>query len=283
MLDVNNLVHDEWTVHLWHTDFVASLKDFYSFQDNDWKLKIPELEWKNIADIWSGFSDSMNFLKWILWQDSKIICVDWIYDKKYVKAWINKTIDNTSNFINYLITEKKNLFVGKADMFITYIINSIYNLITKKNIELYEIEIYLERQKINKLFDFIFLNSWKEDEWIEYKVELEKSDNIDIAFCKNLFYKIDEPIRFIKEILKELNDNWELIIIDYYNLENSNTKLLIDLVDKEIIEGITYFTRNNEYIIFKINKENFLDDDDDDDDFDIFLTNLLKDLKPYDS
>jgi len=279
MSDINNLVHNEWTVHLWHTDFVASLKEFFSFQDKNWKLQIPELEWKNIADIWAGFSDSMNFLRGVLWNNSKIICVDWIYNKEYIKLWISKAIDNTVNEIEYLVNEKEILLWWRIDRFITENINRIYKLVTKKNTSLYNEKAYLERQENNKWFELNFLYSWKEEEWIEYKVELEKSDNIDIAFCKNLFYKIDEPIRFIEEVLEKLNDNWELIIIDYYNLKNSNTKLLVDLVDKKIIEGITYSTRNSEYIIFKIRKENFLDNKNE---FDIFLTNLLKNLKPYD-
>jgi len=232
--DVNNLCLSKETVHIWKTDFISSLKDFFTFRDNDWKLELLELKWKNIADIWAGFSDNMNFLKWILWNNSKIICVDWIYENELVTWWLDKTIKNIKIGIEYLVDnyEESNVFI---------------NTINDKKL------------LSNKIHDLWFLKNWNKEKWIEYKTELEKNDNIDIAFCKNLFYTIKEPIRFITEILEKLNNNWELVIIDYDNLDMINIRFLIELSKKNFIDWVISTNKRNEYVIFKIKKETFLD------------------------
>ncbi len=230
-LDSNNL-----NIHTGHTNFILSLRELFIFESKDWILSIPSLEWKNIADIWTGFSDYMNYLREILWNKSKIICIDKVYEKWYIKWWLQRTIKNTKEIIDNL-SNKKNWLV---------------------------IDDYFLHEKKSEL---VSLHNWEKNNWIIYKTKLEESDNIDIVFCKNLFCSIKSPIEFITEILKNLNYNWELIIIDYPLLDNYNiiflnilSKLSIDKLSpiNGIICNISKDTKN-EYILFKIDKKFFLE------------------------
>jgi len=196
------------------------------------EAKIEELEWKNIADIWSGFSNFLEKIIPLTWWKWKYFCIDPIFENK---EKTKQSLIKTFMVFKERIEDVKSLLNWK---------NSLWEEKLKE-----VIKIYSEKRLKQKL-----LNNWIPSKNIIYKTKLEKSDKVDIAFCSNVFYDIPYPVDFIEDILTKINDNWELIIIDYKDPTVENIRLLLQVWSLWIIDMIEW----EAFFVFKIKKENFL-------------------------
>lgn len=230
--NINNTSLASHTIHLWWVDSIDALSDFFPIWVNSKnQASFIDLEWKNIADIWAWFSDFISKMKWYVWKSSRLFCIDPIYNDEHLEWWLLKARNHFKSTTEEKIMIKEILFNNK-DLAIDILDKYNKNKAKKKKAD-----------------------KWSKLEWITYKVELEESDSVDLVTVTNLFYKIEEPVVFIEWILNKLNENWELIIIDYPEVsDHLQFNLLNELEKKGIVESKI----NEKHRVYKIKKEDFL-------------------------
>ena len=228
---MNNIVEELWNIG--KLEPYEIIKNLYWIQiDTNWQAKIKELEWKNIADIWAWFSQFMQDIIPLTWWKWKYICTDPIFaSKQKTQQALSESIEVYTEVTD---KDKKTL-------------NFASSAISKEDFE----EMLTKYSK--RKFKRKKLASWEKSSKIVYKTKIEKDDKIDIAFCTNVFYAVPHPVKFIEDILENLNNNWELVITDYKAIDRENIILLIELSKQWIIEMIGW----DNYLIFKIKKEEF--------------------------
>jgi len=86
---------NDWSeelINIWFTDSIKALSDIFIIEDNNWDAIIRCLEWKNIVDIWAGFSSFIEFIRNVSGHKSKLYCIDPIYSQKLIDLYILNSI-----------------------------------------------------------------------------------------------------------------------------------------------------------------------------------------------
>jgi hypothetical protein len=222
--DVSSEYNQMWWIDIY--EWLCLLFDKKGISYSDFLLEIKN---SNIADIGSWLGLSQKYLS-ILW--SNILCVDPVYNKElsYTINDLTRQFNERLSKISYFFTNKESLDEDQID--------------------------FLTTQRAHLKLDIFNLKNWEKINWNNYKLKLDKSDSIDIAFSTNVFALIPEWFDFLEDIFDKLNDWWKYYLIDDFSLkEYKNVVFIKTLIDENIIEW--YY--NNDLIVWEIKKGVFLE------------------------
>ncbi len=223
-------------------DFSVALNIFTPWIDSEWIITSPWLNGKNIADIWSGFSMFLSQLKPYV-GEWKRVWIDPIYN--YEKSDIYKIHARKRRRLrDSTITAFSRQHKMRVGHFLKLRQYSFSDLL------------HANANNIKKTRWWI---AWKMEDDIEYKWSLDVEDQIDIAFCTSLFFKIPEPLNFLKDIILKLAEWWELILTEQYIRHDNRDKsmlfldalfknYLIDCIDETTLHGCSYRIKKEIFI-----------------------------------
>lgn len=207
---------------------LLTLINFPLINNWDW-FSIQWLDWKNITDIWSGYSDLLSLI-WSLSENVSLTACDTIYSSQ--KKYSRSIIESKATY-----KDKLQLLISMKLKDHDWDLNETYwffrGKLSKTNSLSSSLEDFKE-ENIDYISDYKDIEEWSQD----------------ILFVTNFYYAIaNDQELFLSQINKLLNQNWYVIISDYS--DRNNIKAL------DWIEWIEKIWENDKMVSYKLSKNSY--------------------------